>query len=232
MLEAVFLPHQIFVLALKPWRLVRELDRYSDKECRGFMKSLSLWRVWLLILSLPIAMLFGVKLLALTELANEAITGRGDWVLDAALPGERALGMLYTVVVLFGSAAAAFIPYAAILRRVVRRRYASLACLKCRYSIVGLPVANGYVRCPECGQDICLDKQGWSEKDIIAGKSESKERCATRSGLALSCLAFAAFSVMALGGWIASGGRVYLNLFVVLAALTLVMGLPSGRARD
>jgi hypothetical protein len=54
------------------------------------------------------------------------------------------------------------------LRRAVARRINVCACVKCHYSLLGLPVVSGAVKCPECGDRQDLASLGLTASDILA----------------------------------------------------------------
>ena len=54
------------------------------------------------------------------------------------------------------------------IRRALVRRVALVRCHACRYSLLGLPVADGATACPECGERIILADHHLTPDDLLA----------------------------------------------------------------
>jgi len=164
----VLRPWQIPILALRPWRLVKELDGYSDDECRRFMESITAVRSAALAAAFPIAIVLGAALVTVgASVVDEA--GRDHWAFDASTILGRLISSLLWVSLLAISATGSFLPYAFMMRWAILRKLNRIVCPKCTYTLIGLPVRKGCVTCSECGEEILLAAHGWTEADVIAG---------------------------------------------------------------
>ncbi|MCC6660402.1 MAG: hypothetical protein IT437_05905 [Phycisphaerales bacterium] len=150
----------------KVYRAFPELDRFDDGQCRLFVRQAtagSLRRR---------AAGAGLQLLA-------AVCGVFAWLLIVGV-GQSLLRLLrdgavrdvLTIVLaaglVFVPSIAALITRDAWLRRSVRARLVSARCPGCEYSLLGLPVVLGVAVCPECGQELDLERMGLTPKDLIA----------------------------------------------------------------
>jgi hypothetical protein len=59
-----------------------------------------------------------------------------------------------------------------VLRRAIRWQLARVDCHRCRYTLLGMPVVDGSIICPECGFVLELDKYGLTGDDFIAAREE------------------------------------------------------------
>lgn len=232
-------PTQIPTLATRPWRLVPELDGFSDDECATVLRRLRAARTIGLAAAFPIAMILGAAIFVGGEQLLEWGLGRySPWVDTDTIRG-RGVFVVRGVVMLLVSLAAAFQPYAAIVKARIRRRLRDVSCPMCVYPLIGLPVTDGRVLCPECGGRIVLAEHGLRGADIawgVAGRGESPGHYPAPSpwGLRRKLLAAA---MLILASWIVTGEGAFLSACGGIAALSvisrsreLVPGASSSRA--
>lgn len=160
-----------------PWtKLYRgfpELDRFSDDQCEAW-----LGRLWG---AAPAAMWASVGVpLAVGLLAASACVQLGFWFLSPMLDelgqaggAHRLLWQWLAVaawVALVGGPGGlvALVLRDRIVRRIVKRQLKSRACMKCGYSLLGLPVTGGTVVCAECGGRVTLADRGLTAADLIS----------------------------------------------------------------
>lgn len=151
----------------KVYRAFPELDPFDDEQCELFVHqatSGSLRRR---------AVGLGYKLLAL-------VVGLATWAFvfamaAAMLSALRLPQTLIDVLGVLGAAGFVFVPALAALvardqwlRRTVKARLVSARCPGCEYSLLGLPVQDGRVACPECGEQLHLERMGLTPRDLIA----------------------------------------------------------------
>ncbi|MFZ4573038.1 MAG: hypothetical protein ACOYN0_01490 [Phycisphaerales bacterium] len=147
------------LLTRKLWRAFPELDRYSDEQCRRFVRAARgswLRRLGRGLCSTAVAC---VPLLAcvMWRVAIAALRGRtaspnGSWLLMGG----------YAIVLVASILAAPVLAYVCrdlLLRRRVRYVLRDRgSCVSCRYSLIGVPVPTGnVVVCPECASPCEVD---------------------------------------------------------------------------
>ena len=222
----MFRPWLLPSVAARPWRLVPELDGYSDRECLAFVERVARWRVIGLAAALPIAGVVAIGMAGIGPELGERLLGKSHQALDGHTVIGRAVGTAYALVVLACTLTAALTPYCWLLRFGLRARLNRLVCL-CGYSVLGLPVIDGRLRCPECGRETELALRGWTEADLLSGAR--RERAASpevrRFGWAHGALAAAAGSLLT--AYVVTGGM----HFVVWAIGLGVVGVFDGCLR-
>ena len=140
----------------KVWRAFPELDRFSDEQCRRFVRAARrgagrVARVAAVVATLFVSWLAGGALVTWFTL-NPATIG----------PWERVHGWAVTVVLLgmlvFATAPAILLRDRLLRRRIMRIITLRGRCLMCKYNLLGLPVgADLLVTCPECGATTHVD---------------------------------------------------------------------------
>jgi len=58
-----------------------------------------------------------------------------------------------------------------LLRNGIRDRLKHARCPACEYSLVGLTIMQGHVKCPECGLDIELTRHDITQADLVAERT-------------------------------------------------------------
>jgi hypothetical protein len=151
----------------KVYRAFPELDRFTDEQCEGFVKTAEKaerGKSRLLTVSLIPFCIVGIAgTLVLVGVVSAAIGDRPD--ADTALV---VLGALALFVGLLWPPITWLVVRDKWLRGAIGRRIKHCTCLRCHYSLLGLPVANGKVVCPECGATHALADMGLTATDILA----------------------------------------------------------------
>ncbi|MFG0242461.1 MAG: hypothetical protein ACF8R9_06745 [Phycisphaerales bacterium JB054] len=141
-------------------RAFPELDRFTDEQCKIFIRAASKhgWRprihAAILLLSVPLTGLLALTASSFARLwIDDNVPGgvdrpAWDWVEYAGY-----------LLACFGAALVAFLLrdllFISRVRRVIRGRG---SCIGCRYSLLGITIAEGFtVTCPECGLSIEAD---------------------------------------------------------------------------
>jgi hypothetical protein len=170
------LPWNIPTLAMKPWRLFRVLDRYTDEECEGLISQARGARLTGIVIAIILATILGVVGAVLLSVYLEHFFGRNSpWIADDLIQGRLVLCPIYAAFVSI-LITVAFAPYAIMVVSSITSKLRTVSC-DCGYLMLGLSVAHGRVQCPECGVVHVLMDRGWEEKDIIAGASIRAELC-------------------------------------------------------
>jgi hypothetical protein len=137
------------------YRAFPELDRFTNDQCEQFVRRA--WRrAWWRIGCLPFvagAFVFAMLLSLISRLS-----------------GEPPAVVLITIVMLVIGlpVVSALLLRDALLRHTVGGLIGKAVCIKCGFSLLGLRVADGVVRCPECGRLHHLKAIGLTPADLIA----------------------------------------------------------------
>lgn len=148
----------------KIYRAFPELDRFSDAECASYVRHVSHRmgvRIVLTAWATALLSMFGLPLLLC--LGAPLVGGAGSG--PATVIGIAALLGLFTGP-LWG-----FMCRDVLLRRAIRERIKHATCPTCFYSLIGLRVSGGSVRCPECGGSVELDRHDLTPGDLVAERS-------------------------------------------------------------
>ncbi len=142
----------------KAYRAFPELDAFSDEECERFVERVkcearsrrrrALLDVLVIVAGPPVG--FGAS----------AVVYRAAEPLGVAASFLSVSGVIVAVVV------AVLFMRDGLLRRYLAQRLSRAECRACRYSLLGLPVADGAVRCPECGMVIQLRAHNLTAGDL------------------------------------------------------------------
>lgn len=158
------------------YRAFRELDRFSDEECRRYVRRASKgWsKGWMALF--PVGALLGAAAWAAGFAALFIRVFRPSWPIEL-----NAEGTLFVLGIAVGSVL--FAALGVLLARDLmlwiglRRVIHAARCPKCRYTLMGLPIdyvglpppkpGDARVRCPECGKLVVLLDHGLTPLDLI-----------------------------------------------------------------
>ncbi len=159
----------------KHYRAFREFDGFDDATCERLLKrarraqtpGAQLLRI---LAFLPIALFVlvigAVWFLMMVDAADHLLrdSGRSLWAL---------VGSFFLLLI---SACAPFVVLLRVTdefrRRDLRRELERTRCAKCRYGLIGLPVENDAVKCPECGEVMPLGDLSPSAAALIRAGAE------------------------------------------------------------
>ena len=163
---------------------IPELSSYSDDEYDKLVRQAKLRRgdaIWVIPglagalagiawIGIGIAVMLAIK--ASNAAAAAAMSAAGG--IPAASPSLRgwAVGNLLVGVLISVAVAVAVRWY--LLVRSIKRLINRAGCPFCEFSLVGLRVEHGWVRCPECGQRVYLHEHRLSEEDILTDEQKRK----------------------------------------------------------
>lgn len=150
----------------KVYRAFEELDRFSDDECIGFVKTAERVNRWTRVVVLGIVGLCflpggcigGGLGIGLTNIVFGEVSAP-DWRLGVAL--------IFMVVGVGIPTVGGLVLRDVWLRSAVRKQLGRCACPVCDYSMLGLQPTEGAVVCPECGTRHTLSRLGLSNADIL-----------------------------------------------------------------
>jgi hypothetical protein len=160
----------------KVYRAFPELDRFSDEACERYVAA-ARGRAGCLLPGVLIAagvLAAHAALLAVAVLIIKVVhpllpvsasAHLGDFILSAGL------GLTGGASMVFG-----FKARNVLLRRTLRDLIRLARCPGCEYSLLGLQVREGRVRCPECGRDSDVRAElGLTEEQLLAGEIEGEK---------------------------------------------------------
>lgn len=153
----------------KPHRAFPELDRFSDKECLRFIAAARrhhrLFNLLIQALLIPAAALIcplaGVVQFGLTKLLGVGNTPADD--LGSTLLSFLSIALGTTLPCL-----AWLLVRDRWLRRIIREQLRGASCYACSYSLLGLPIVDNVIICPECGQPFDLREADLVPEDLLA----------------------------------------------------------------
>jgi hypothetical protein len=156
----------------KVYRAFPELDRFSDEQCRAFVRRASqdsaLGSCGLTVLGLGLGVLTAVAWVVLLVLYAR---------LTATPSGAIRLGAVWLVLLVVGvlvlSPLAGFFFRDVWLRAAIRASLARTNCRECRYSLLGLHATEGVVTCPECGKRIALADYNLTPEHLMGTVSDT-----------------------------------------------------------
>ncbi len=148
----------------KVYRAFEELDDFSDEECERFVFQARV-QAGASAGCLPVIAggAAGVVWMVVGVAVVQGLVALGG---AAAGTGPMAV-LLWAGGLVMTMGLAGLICRDVLLIRAVRARVHSARCTNCRFSLLGLPVRHGAVRCPECGTDLTLLSLGLKEEDLI-----------------------------------------------------------------
>lgn len=138
----------------KLYRAFPELDEFSSEQCRAWVRAANAGFARLILRSI----LFGAVFLGWLLVVSGAVyaLGSGLSIVDGRTRNEGPLFVLISGGVVVGVGVGVLLVLmvrdAFLRRRVQRVMQARGSCDRCRYILVGLPVIDARVTCPECGQ--------------------------------------------------------------------------------
>jgi hypothetical protein len=147
---------------------VPELEKYSEKEFEHLVWQAKLRRgdaLW--VLPFGAGMVGAAAWVGVWVLLTMGIKALGTPLTGTLLQGWGAANLL--VCLLVWAAIAMTVRWMLIVRSV-RRIINKAGCPFCEFSLVGLRVQHGWVRCPECGQRVYLHEHRLTEDDLILDK--------------------------------------------------------------
>lgn len=146
----------------KVYRAFPELDEFEDDQCERFVQ----WarsRIRLRRFFLPfLAVVLWVMLVAV-------VAPMVFWLLPSGRRFEwlLTLAILAIAAALVWSIAVALLVRDWVLIRAIRYRIRGGRCPECRFSLLGLPIHDGAIVCPECGTDMTLHELGLTPRDLL-----------------------------------------------------------------
>lgn len=145
----------------KVYRAFPELDEFGDAQCRAWLRSANtgfLWRLMRMAL-FGAVFLFWLVIVSVTL----AAVGSSLSILDGRPVNDRPalslLGVGAAIGIGLGIVWVLMLRDGLLRRRVRRVMELRGACDGCRYVLVGLPVTDGRVTCPECGRPRVPDEK-------------------------------------------------------------------------
>ena len=151
----------------KTWRAFPELDRFSDEQCMRFVRAgrkrmrrsrEAITLGIIMVVSFWVLMPVGAYL---AELVPERWDARHPMLATVIMSGAMAVGAIPgAIAILFG--------WDRVLLKGIRRHLEDTRCDECRYPLLGLPIRDGRVVCPECGAEFVLADHGMTAEDLIA----------------------------------------------------------------
>jgi DNA-directed RNA polymerase subunit RPC12/RpoP len=160
----------------KVYRAFPELDRFTDEQCREYVKHVHLrfpWSRWMYA-ALANVVAFVVAALAFWSVAW--VTLRPSVTM---MPGFRFVDhplMCSALLAALSLGPASLLRYwirHRWLRRRLRECIAEARCANCRYPLLGLAVRDGAVLCPECGERVVLADFGLTPADLLGAAPPS-----------------------------------------------------------
>lgn len=156
-------PLRLITLTSNPCRLCPELDGYTDAECLRFAADLQRVRTRGALVAFAVVFFVGgPATIFMLGMVESLFPARSVWTKGDAWQG-RLLHLSLGGVMLIVMVWLGFLPYCLMLRSAVRGIFTSLVCRKCSYSLAGLPIMDGAIRCPECSRLFVLAEEGFPE---------------------------------------------------------------------
>lgn len=164
--------------ASKVYRAFPEFDRFDDRRCEAYIAYMH---------RTPGNHLDLVKFV----LALLGVVGVLGWVVASTIWGDYlarwlrpntpkvmldSMWFVCTAVLLLVGCLAIALTLLSVrdlhLRTVLRRQLRGVRCQVCTYSLLGMPVVEGVVQCPECGDKFTIARRGLREEDFKVGADE------------------------------------------------------------
>lgn len=158
------------------YRAFPELDRFDDLACQGFIEmvgrkhaaSMGMGALAAIAAAVPVSVMGIVVVATLGSMISNGVNK--DW-LDPMTSVESWTGFGLCVL-LVGAVTAGpvvgLIVRDAWLRSLINHHLRDTRCSSCKYSLLGLPVIDGVIVCPECGLGCSLAARGMTEEEFIA----------------------------------------------------------------
>ena len=163
---------------------IPELSGYSDQEYDRLVGEAKLRRgdaLWVLpvlagILAGIVWVGVGIGIMLAIKASNAAaavaVAAAGGIPASSASLRGWSIGNLLVGVLIAVAVAVALRWY--LLVRSIKRLINRAGCPFCEFSLVGLRIQKGWVRCPECGQRVYLHEHRLSEEDILTDEEKRK----------------------------------------------------------
>jgi hypothetical protein len=145
--------------------LFPDLSKYSDEEYEKLVWQAKVRRgdaIW--VVPLGVGLLAGGLWILAAVIMQLGIQRMGPTV---GPPPMLGWGVINGIVALSIAVAAAGTTRWVLIVRSIRRLVNKAGCPYCEFSLVGLRVQSGWVRCPECGQRVALHEHRLTEDDLI-----------------------------------------------------------------
>jgi hypothetical protein len=151
----------------KVYRAFPELDPFDDEQCELFVRQATRGSLrrhaqgWALkVLAFAAGLIVWIFAVALGGLVVDAFR------LTAPVQNVLVIPMMVGFVLIPGMAL--LFVRDIWLRRSIKARLVSARCPACEYSLLGLPIVMGLAVCPECGEQLDLERMGLTPKDLMA----------------------------------------------------------------
>lgn len=147
----------------KIYRAFPEFDPFPDSECERYIRyayaqaRLRIGCIPIVAFVLAFAVYLSLVIAGTAILEGMGLSPDGTSLL---------LPLLLFVSVFAVPAIFALLVRDRVLRRVLLDRVRTARCPSCQFSLLGLPVAEGAVRCPECGTNIVLSMHNLTPQDL------------------------------------------------------------------
>ncbi len=146
----------------KVYRAFAELDEFEDDRCERFVRwARSKIRLRIFLLPIGAGCVWAVLVIVITSVVFGAVLSSLPFGLF------RVLAMLFFAVALAWSFGVAFLVRDSLLIRAIRDRIRGGRCPECRFSLLGLPIHDGAIVCPECGTGMTLHELGLTPRDLL-----------------------------------------------------------------
>jgi len=161
----------------KVYRAFPELDRFTDAECERFVRLARTQNFpafcWWVVVGLVVTGFSIVIGFVLTMVISQFVAKSGG-----SSAGTKATWIAFVgiLVSLIGGAMLGVITYERWLKRTILSSLRTHECAACHYSLLGLPVVDGGITCPECGQRFDLAARGLSAAHVMAPPQSTPTR--------------------------------------------------------
>jgi DNA-directed RNA polymerase subunit RPC12/RpoP len=156
----------------KTYRAFPELDRFSDEDCERYLRYAN--RRAGTRIGCAMLLAIAISMIAWGPLVFIGLRAAAPR-LDMGTGFEVFMMLTATIAITIVPALAGLFARDRVLLAAIRDRLQSARCPQCTFSLLGLPVANGIVRCPECGSRITLAEHDLTPDDILAGAESKRE---------------------------------------------------------
>lgn len=146
----------------KPWRAIPELDKFSDEECRAYVREAKRANLGARIF----VSVFAIVVFVIVMIVLAFFIGL---ILSDVRFEPKELGIVvYVCVPVLGGVMSAFTVRDLWVKEIVMERLKEAKCGRCAYSLMGLAVVDSGVVCPECGERLDLATRGLTQADLMS----------------------------------------------------------------